>query len=254
MSADDWGTETLPSPAALGLTRLVHERDVESTMDVAHALAADGGDAGVLVLADHQRRGRGRGGKSWQSSDLGGLWMTLVERPADSRVVGVLALRLGLAIADALAPLVDAPLQLKWPNDVMAGDGKLVGILVEARWRNANIDWVAIGVGVNRRAPLSFPSAASVRSGVSRSALLTALVPALRAAVAKEGLLSDAECAAWHARDIARGRSIIAPRVGIVVGVSNDGALLVAPESGAPAESCYSGSMVFAESIVPLPS
>jgi BirA family biotin operon repressor/biotin-[acetyl-CoA-carboxylase] ligase len=223
-------------------------------MDVAHALAADGVDAGVLVLADHQRRGRGRGGKTWHSADHAGLWMTLIERPADQRVVGVLALRLGLAIADALAPFVDAPLQLKWPNDVMAGPGKLVGILVEARWRNASVDWVAIGVGINRSAPAELPVAASLGAGVSRAALLMSIVPALRAAVAKEGLLSDGERAAWHARDFARGRTIIAPRAGTVVGVSADGALLVSPVSGASVEAIHAGSLVFDESIVSSPS
>ncbi|MBL0172310.1 MAG: biotin--[acetyl-CoA-carboxylase] ligase [Gemmatimonadaceae bacterium] len=162
-----------------------------STMDVAHALAADGAPAGLLVVADRQHQGRGRGGNRWESRDGAGLWMTLIERPVDQRVIGVLALRLGLAIADALDPLVEDRIQLKWPNDVMTGRGKVAGILVEARWRNASVDWVAVGIGINRRVPPEIKSAAAVREGVSRARLLEAVVPRLRAAVSVQGQLSD---------------------------------------------------------------
>ncbi|MBL0172297.1 MAG: biotin--[acetyl-CoA-carboxylase] ligase [Gemmatimonadaceae bacterium] len=239
--------EQLQSASALGLVQLVHEREVASTMDVAHALAADGAPAGLLVVADRQHQGRGRGGNRWESRDGAGLWMTLIERPVDQRVIGVLALRLGLAIADALDPLVEDRIQLKWPNDVMTGRGKVAGILVEARWRNASVDWVAVGIGINRRVPPEIKSAAAVREGVSRARLLEAVVPRLRAAVSVQGQLSDNELAAWHARDFARGRRIAAPRAGRVVGIAADGALLVADATGAAVEAVHAGSLVFDE-------
>lgn len=248
--------EVLPSASALGLTRLVHERAVSSTMDVAHALAADGAPAGVLVVADRQLRGRGRGGRAWESADGAGLWMTLLERPDDPRVIGVLALRLGLAMAAALSPFVDAPICLKWPNDLHAGRGKLAGILVEARWRENAVDWVAIGIGVNRRVPDGFPGAASIRAGVSRAELLLAIMPRLREAAVTRGHLSEAECAAWSARDLARGRRIREPGDGIVEGIAADGALLVrtAPDGSNPGGSVqafYAGSLVFDETATP---
>ncbi|MEQ1690111.1 MAG: biotin--[acetyl-CoA-carboxylase] ligase [Gemmatimonas sp.] len=247
----DSDDEAWPSASALGLAQFIHEREVSSTMDVAHALATAGAPAGVLVMADRQRAGRGRSGNRWESADDAGLWMTLIERPADQRVIGVLALRLGMALADALSPFVVEPIRLKWPNDVMAGGGKLAGILVEARWRHAAVDWVAIGIGINRRVPPDIPQATAVRDGVSRATLLTAVVPSLRAAVAMHGQLSERERAAWHARDFARGRRIRAPRAGIVEGISADGALLVTDDDGASIEPVRTGSIVFDEPVTP---
>lgn len=239
--------EIIPSASALGLVRLIHEREVTSTMDVAHALAADGAPAGCLVMADRQHHGRGRGGHHWQSRDDAGLWITLVERPDDRQAIGVLSLRLGLAIAEGLDLFVPQPVRLKWPNDVMIGTGKVAGILVEARWRDASVDWVAIGIGINRRVPPHVPSAAAVGEGVSRASLLQAIVPRIRAACTRRGHLSDEERAAWHTRDFARGRRIRAPREGMVVGISADGALLVSDTISATTESVRAGSLVFDE-------
>ena len=237
--------DVIPTAAELGLAEIVHERHVESTMDEVHRRAAQGTPAGVLVVADRQLRGRGRSGREWESADGAGLWMTLLERPDDPRVIGVLALRLGLALADALTPFVDAPVSLKWPNDLYVGAGKLSGILVEARWRESAVDWVAIGVGINRRVPSGFPDAAAIRTGVSRAELLTAIIPRLRIAASTRGHLSDAECAAWAARDLARGRRIREPGVGIVEGIAPDGALLVRSEPSGRLHSYVAGSLVF---------
>ena len=237
--------DALPTPESLGLARLVHREEVTSTMDIAHELAAAGAAAGTLVLADRQMSGRGRGGHRWTSEAGAGLWMTLVERPADARDVSMLSLRLGLALADALSPLVDEPVALKWPNDVFVGPGKVAGILVEARWRDTAIDWVAIGIGINRRVPSTVPGAAAVRPGVSRGTLLAAVVPGLRDAARRRGPLSVEERGSWHARDLARGRSISRPLRGVVEGIAADGALLVMTEPGRPATLVRTGSIVF---------
>lgn len=237
----------MPSAADLGLALIVHERELVSTMDEAHARAANDSPAGVLVVADRQTRGRGRSGREWESADGAGLWMTLLERPDDSRAIGVLALRLGLALADALTPFVDAPLSLKWPNDLYAGSGKLAGILVEARWRESVVDWVAIGVGINRRVPAGFPDASAVRDGVSRAELLQAIIPRLRIAASTRGHLSDAECAEWATRDLARGRRVREPAVGVAEGIASDGALLIRSEPSGRLQPHYAGSLVFDE-------
>jgi BirA family biotin operon repressor/biotin-[acetyl-CoA-carboxylase] ligase len=240
--------DAMPSAAVLGLVQVVHEQQVESTMDEAHALADKGAPAGVLVVADRQLRGRGRSGREWESANGAGLWMTLLERPDDPRIVGVLALRLGLALADALAPFVDAPVSLKWPNDLYVAKGKLAGILVEARWRESVVDWVAIGVGINRRVPAGFPDAAAIRAGVSRADLLMAIIPRLRLAASTHGHLSDAECTAWAERDLARGRRVREPGIGVVQGIAPDGALLVHSPASGRVEPYYAGSLVFDES------
>jgi BirA family biotin operon repressor/biotin-[acetyl-CoA-carboxylase] ligase len=218
--------------AHLGLAHVEYRFRVTSTMDVAHALAEQGAPAGTLVLASLQDAGRGRGGKAWASEADAGLWCTLLERPADARALDVLAVRVGLGLAAAVAPLVDGAVHLKWPNDLLVGGGKLAGILIEVRWRDGEPEWVAIGVGVNRRAPAGFPTAAHVRAAVTRDALLGAVVPALRAAAACRGPLTDDERAAWDARDALRGQRVSAPVAGVVQGMAPDGAVLIRDEVG----------------------
>src|SRR5699024_4705414 len=104
--------------------------------------------AGTLVLADRQTAGRGRGGRTWVSEPGAGIWLTLVERPRDAASVALLSLRLGLRAAPVLDRWSAAPVRLKWPNDLHVGRGKLAGILVESRWREERIEWIAVGMGI----------------------------------------------------------------------------------------------------------
>lgn len=237
--------EVLPSAAELGLATLDHRATTLSTMDDAHVAAAAGAPAGTLVVADTQGQGRGRGGRVWESADRAGLWMTLVERPKDSEMLGVLALRVGMALAAALDPFVASPVRVKWPNDLFVENGKLAGILIEARWRESIVDWVAIGVGVNTRVPSGMPHAAAVRDGVTRGDLLRVTIPAMRAAAQRAGVLTEQEIAIWRTRDLAVGRRIVAPLAGEVIGIGADGALIVR-EPGARANTVvHAGSLVF---------
>lgn len=235
----------LPSADTLGVTRIVHVAEASSTMDIAHELAGQGSPAGVLVVADRQRQGRGRGGKVWQSAPGAGIWMTLIERPGDQRVVGVLALRLGLALAKALTPFVDIAPTVKWPNDVFVGAGKVSGVLIEARWRDAAVDWVAIGIGINLVVPPEFPHAAALRPGTRVADVLHVVIPALRYAASRQGTLTAEERAEWDHFDIARGRKVCAPCAGTVRGIDNDGALLIETESNQPWRAVHAGSLVF---------
>jgi BirA family biotin operon repressor/biotin-[acetyl-CoA-carboxylase] ligase len=220
--------------AGAGVAAVRWYAELDSTMDEAHRLAQAGAPAGTVVVADRQRLGRGRGGRAWSSAAGAGVWMTLLERPVDASALGVLSLRLGLALAAVLEPYTAGPVGVKWPNDLLVAGGKLAGILVEARWRGAQAEWVAVGVGVNRRLPdaVAVPSAA-VRPGVPRATLLTAILPAMRAACAATGALTPAELTAWRARDALEGRRVEAPVAGEVTGVSASGALLVRTASGA---------------------
>lgn len=231
--------------AALGLSRLDYHVRVTSTMDVAHALAEDGAPAGTLVLASAQASGRGRSGKTWVSAPDAGLWCTLVERPTDSSALDVLALRVGLELAAALDALTTAPVSLKWPNDLQVERRKLGGVLIEVRWHGARPDWVAIGVGINRRVPPELLDTAAVRAEVSRDALLTAVAPALRRAAAGRGPLTAHELTQWHDRDAARGRRVSSPAVGEVLGITASGGIRICRDDGVE-QVCQSGSLIFA--------
>ncbi|HEX6600070.1 MAG TPA: biotin--[acetyl-CoA-carboxylase] ligase [Gemmatimonadaceae bacterium] len=220
---------------------------VGSTLDVAHAIADDA-PSGTLVLADRQSAGRGRQGRRWESPPGAGVWLTLVERPADMQALDVLSLRCGLHAAAALDGLAEQRIALKWPNDLYLGGRKLAGILIETRWRGSAPDWVAIGFGLNVVAP-ELETATGLRAGTSRLDALTRLVPALRAAVAAHGHLAHEELEAWRSRDLAFGRTTTAPAAGVARGVSAAGELLIEAPDGIVSRH-RTGSLTFDE---PLP-
>ena len=217
----------------LSLPRVEVFDAVDSTMDVANSLAADGAEAGTLVLADAQLAGRGRAGRKWESKAGDGIWMTLIERLNDARALDVLSLRIGLRAARVLDRFSVAVgrVGVKWPNDLYLRGGKLGGILVESRWRGNRPEWTAIGVGINVRAA-GYPGAATLGDGVSRLEVLAELVPALRAASSARNHLSVQELDEFKRRDIAAGRPCREPVRGIVAGVATDGALLIDTPDG----------------------
>lgn len=126
---------------------LVHEDEVGSTNDVAAQRIRDGRPAGVVVVADRQTAGRGRLDRVWSDAPGGSLLCSMtVPLPAqDATLVPLVA---GVATADAVRR-AGAHVGLKWPNDVLADDGrKLAGILVERHEGPAGPQLV-VGVGMN---------------------------------------------------------------------------------------------------------
>ena len=211
----------------LGLSRVELLASTTSTLDVAHRLAAGGAPTGTLIIADEQTAGRGRGGKSWASAPGAGLWLTLIERPVDTSGLDVLSLRVGLAAARALDRFAAEPIRVKWPNDLYIDRGKLAGILVEARWRESELEWVAIGLGVNVRSPEGVPGSAWLEPDTSRLDVLAELIPAVRAAASETGPLRKEEMEEFAARDMARGKKCVTPALGRVAGITANGELLV---------------------------
>ncbi|HEX6251876.1 MAG TPA: biotin--[acetyl-CoA-carboxylase] ligase [Gemmatimonadaceae bacterium] len=228
--------------ARTGSPRMVAFDSVGSTMDKAHELARAGAQHGTVVLAGVQTAGRGRERREWRS-DAGGVWLTLVAREADARNIGALPLRIGIAAAYALESLTSEAVGLKWPNDLFLGDGKLGGVLVEARWRGEQLDWAAVGIGINLAAPDGV-GAAGLGESVRRGEVVERLVPAVLAACSRAGVLTAAELSEFAARDIAWGREISEPLAGVVAGIDESGALLV--ESAGTVHHIRSGSLVFA--------
>lgn len=109
------------------------------------ALAASGAEEGLWLRAGRQTGGRGRSGRSW-SSDSGNLHAsTLVRlRPGDPGAP-TLALVCAVAAHAAAEELVPGTgVRIKWPNDLMVGDAKLCGMLLERAG-----DAVVAGFGMN---------------------------------------------------------------------------------------------------------
>ncbi len=116
-----------------------------STNDDLAALAREGAPEGLWLRAERQSGGRGRQGRGWHSPPGNLYASTLVRvRPSDPPAPS-LALAAAVALHEVvLAFAPDARPQIKWPNDILAGGAKLVGILLER-----SQDAVVIGVGVN---------------------------------------------------------------------------------------------------------
>jgi BirA family transcriptional regulator, biotin operon repressor / biotin---[acetyl-CoA-carboxylase] ligase len=227
---------TLTTLAAAVRTPDLHVvAETPSTLDVVHALAEEGAPAGTVVLADAQTRGRGRQGSTWHSPRGRGIWMSYLARPPDDAAASLLAIRAGLAVAEALDAL-GIPVWLKWPNDVLCRDRKVAGILCETRWKGARPAWTALGIGMNVHAPLP-PGVAETACAldelapVTRRDVLERLLPRLHT-LPVSPRLTDGERAAWRARDWLMGRSLRAPLSGIAQGIEGDGALRVETPGG----------------------
>jgi BirA family biotin operon repressor/biotin-[acetyl-CoA-carboxylase] ligase len=209
----------------------LHE-SVNSTMDEAHRLGEGSAPTGTVVVALRQLAGRGRHGRRWTSQTGDGLWMTALHRNVPSSGLDVLSVRIGLELAPRLEAMADGRVRLKWPNDLLVGTGKLAGILVETRWRDGRVEWVAVGVGINVAPPADQPGAVGLRRGVMLRDVMREAVPAISAACAATGDLSGVEMNAYAARDSARDAHLIEPMPGFARGITVDGALIVETSDG----------------------
>jgi BirA family biotin operon repressor/biotin-[acetyl-CoA-carboxylase] ligase len=131
-----------------------YRAEVESTNDVALALAASGAAEGTSVVADVQHRGRGRRGHEWFSPPGAGLYVSVIVRPGmEHGAPPLLTLAAGVAMAEAVAHITGLPVELKWPNDLVIGRPwrKLGGVLSETVSAGARMDAVVVGIGLNVR-------------------------------------------------------------------------------------------------------
>lgn len=109
---------------------------------------------GTWLVADRQRAGKGRQGRTWFDGAGNFMGSTVVHIGAGDPPAGTLALVVALAVAEAVAPHIPPPLRpvLKWPNDVMIGAAKLSGVLLEMVGST-----VIVGIGVNLAAAPDLP-------------------------------------------------------------------------------------------------
>lgn len=122
--------------------------EVDSTNTVVLGEAAGGAPHGTVVVADHQRAGRGRLGRTWDAEAGSALLVSvLVRHRFEAEQVPVLTLVAGHEMASAVEDLCSATVRLKWPNDLRVGGRKLGGVLAEARSDTPGA--IVIGVGVN---------------------------------------------------------------------------------------------------------
>ncbi len=123
--------------------------DCGSTNDEAARLARAGARHGTIVLAESQRAGRGRDGRTWASPPGVGVYLSAIVRPPlPLALVPPMTLAIGVGLCDALRAH-GAHAGLKWPNDALVDGKKIAGVLVEAQSQGTRLEAVIIGIGVN---------------------------------------------------------------------------------------------------------
>ncbi len=142
--------------------------------------AAQGAAEGLVVAAEAQIAGRGRLGRTWHSRPGAALTFSVLLRPAPvpRAAWGWVPLLAGLAAVTAVRALAGVDARLKWPNDLLVGDGKLAGILAEQAG-----DAIVVGIGLNvagRAGDLPSPAATSLEAcgvpGADRAGLLAEIL------------------------------------------------------------------------------
>ncbi|MCB9903053.1 MAG: biotin--[acetyl-CoA-carboxylase] ligase [Planctomycetes bacterium] len=166
--------------------RFEHE-EVTSTSDVAFQSLADGTARHADVhTARSQTAGRGQRGRVWRQEADAGLALSLVWMPGPPAPSPAgLTMAAGLAVLDACRALGLVGGRLKWPNDVLVGDAKLAGVLVESRGLDPTAPRYVVGVGLNVL-QAGFPDELEAERAVTslRLAGVAAQLPAAREAVA----------------------------------------------------------------------
>ena len=248
----------LSPPAANLLSRLVLLETVDSTNAEAMRQLESGAAAGLVCTAEQQSAGRGRRGREWVSPFARNLYVSVVwEFHQGAAALEGLSLAIGVAVARALAACGLPPVKLKWPNDVLFGDAKLGGVLLEMTGDAAGACQVIVGVGLN----VAMPRAAGVaidqawtdvaaiaegecpRRNALLAALLNQLLPLL-AAFEAGGFAPWRD--EWQALDAFAGKPVVLrtgaePVAGTARGVDSRGALQLETASGI--QAVYGGEI-----------
>jgi BirA family transcriptional regulator, biotin operon repressor / biotin---[acetyl-CoA-carboxylase] ligase len=254
------GSEPLdPVRIRAQLAREVRER--VASIDTAWAigstntalLARDNPESGTaeVLFAEYQSAGRGRRGRAWLAPPGGAICLsmswTFREVPQD---LGALGLVIGVCALEALREHGVGGVSLKWPNDLLIGERKLGGVLIDLRAESAGVAHVVIGIGLNlalgaallRQIEASGTAATDLASVArplpGRNALAAALVSACLHGLIefeRRGLKPFIED--WRAVDALRGRAVqVSAADGVVRGVARGidlrGALMVETPQG----------------------
>ncbi|MGK2875691.1 MAG: biotin--[acetyl-CoA-carboxylase] ligase [Nocardioides sp.] len=196
--------------------------------------------AGLVVTTEHQYAGRGRLDRGWQMPPRAGLALSVLVRPSASTTPAAwswLPLLTGVAVAETVAAL-GIHSTVKWPNDVLVGELKICGILVE-RVQTPSGPAAVIGIGLNTSLAadeLPVPSATSLSlqvGPVDRTQILLDLLDALgvQLRIWADDLELTQEIYRVHSATIGRRVEVQLPAgatlVGTATDVTADGRLIV---------------------------
>ncbi|KMM98027.1 bifunctional biotin--[acetyl-CoA-carboxylase] ligase/biotin operon repressor BirA [Pseudomonas sp. FSL R10-1350] len=216
----------------------IHE-SLDSTNAEALREISGGVQAPFVILAEQQSAGRGRRGRKWISPFAENIYYSLVLRiDGGMRQLEGLSLIVGLAVLSSLREFGSRDAGLKWPNDVLVGNKKIAGILLELVGDPADVCHVVIGIGINVNMMVASDvdqSWTSVRleagQAINRNELIVALGRNLQGYLIRHEAEGFAAIQAeWESNHLWQGREVtlIAGTHtvdGVVAGVDQQGAL-----------------------------
>ncbi len=209
------------------------------------------GGTSEVILAEYQSAGRGRRGRTWLAPPGGAICLSLSwtfrEAPPD---LGALSLVIGVCALRVLREVGVADAALKWPNDLLIGEQKLGGVLIELRAESSGPVGVVIGIGLNialgaevlQKISAAGTAATDLESAglarPSRNALAAALIGAfVRGLIQFERAGLKPFLEEWRTADALHGRPVSVSAAdgtarGVARGIDLHGALIVETPQG----------------------
>ena len=142
--------QQLVSVSQMSTLEVEIHRVTQSTNDVVIQRLAESRGTSILCAAEMQTAGKGRRGRRWISPFGRNVYLTygrFIGRQLSA--LGGLSLVVGMVVVDVLRAMGLEGVGLKWPNDILLGDGKLGGILVELRASDSGGIGIVAGLGLN---------------------------------------------------------------------------------------------------------
>lgn len=224
---------------------------IDSTNNYAKQAALNGGEDGLVVIANQQLGGRGRNGRSFQSPPDKGLYLTALLKPEASPmdVLPITALA-AVAVCNAVERTCGVRPGIKWTNDLVLNGKKLAGILTEMgiEGESGRLQYVVIGIGTNVNhiredfsgevAQMATSLRMELERSVSRTALAAALIEELDRIYAALGGDLSAYLAAYRRDCVTLGKQVRilgsgAERLAEAVDIDDAFGLVVRREDGA---------------------
>ncbi len=127
----------------------VWKESVDSTNNLAKALAVAGSPHFTCVACEEQTFGRGRMGRTWVSPKYKGIYFSLILRPEiEAKDAPGITVAAAVAVCRVLKNM-GLSAQIKWPNDVLVNGRKICGILTESSFNMDGMEYVVCGAGIN---------------------------------------------------------------------------------------------------------
>ena len=236
------------------------EQSVDSTNNYLWRLSNQDSIHGTVCLAESQSTGRGQRGRQWVASPYRNLLMSLgwVYDVWPKGISGM-SVAVGIRLVDALKDLGVYKLELKWPNDIVYGNKKLGGVLIEVSGESTGPCSLVVGVGINVRISKRDGScieqpwtdlANGLGCDIDRNQLAAACITQLHLLLshyAADGF----ECyrKRWRELDVLRGHEVVVMNpdgggkvTGEAVGLDSTGALKIRQKGGKEIV-CYHGNV-----------